>query len=377
MAYNSKTNWENEEKYLNSLISGGSAGQQAWAASQLNELAAAKAASGGGSPQTTPQASSPSAGTSVSGGGGYTPLGTHHDATVKTQSQTDADQIQYWKDEWAKSQAAGDTAGMKAAHAAAEAIRKGYGYSGGSDGSDFFGLMQEQQLQKPTWDYDTTNRPTYDSNYQESIDQLLDRILNREDFSYNLAEDPLYAQYKQQYMREGTRAMNDALASAAASAGGVNSYALNAGQQAANYYNAQLNDVVPELYQLAYDKYLTGIDNQVRDLGLLNDMDYTQYSRYRDTMGDWENDRDFAYGKYRDDVGDYYTDLGLQTDNTRYDQEWQYNTSVNNQATAYQQAMDFLNAGVMPSGSILSAAGISTAEAQEYLNRVLAAAALP
>ena len=372
MAYNANTNWDNEKKYLESLISGGSAGQKSWAQNQLSELNAAQAQATGTNTNTQPQS-----GTSVSGGG-YTPLGTHHDATIKSQSQADADQIQYWKDEWAKAQAAGNTAGMEAAHAAAEAIRKGYNYYGGSDGSDFIPIPKEEpQLQKPTWDYDTTNRPTYDSNYQQSIDELLNQILTRDDFSYDLMADPLYGQYKQQYLREGTRAMEDTLASAAASAGGMNSYALGAAQQANNYYNAQLNDIVPQLYQMAYDMYLTDIDNQVRDLGLLNEMDYTQYGRYRDTMSDWVNDRDFAYNKYRDDVGDYYTDLGLQTDNDRYNNEWQYNTGITNQATAYQQAMDFLNAGVMPNASVLSAAGISTAEAQEYLNRVLAAAALP
>lgn len=370
MAYNANTNWDNEKKYLESLISSGSAGEKAWAVNQMNALNTAQSQYG------TPTDTSASSGTSVSQNYNYTPLGTHNDATVKSQSQTDTDRIQYYKDEWAKAQAAGDTAGMEAAHAAAEAIRQGYGYSGGSDGSDYFGLQKEQELLKPSWEYDLT-RPTYDSNYQQNIDDLLNQILTREDFNYNLEEDPLYSQYKQQYLREGTRAMNDTLASAAASAGGMNSYAINAAQQAGNYYNAQLNDVVPELYQLAYDKYLDDKASQVENLGLLTDMDYTQYSRYRDTMSDWVNDRDFSYNKYRDDVGDYYTDLGLQTDNSRYENEWNYTTSTNDQATAYQQAMDFLDAGVMPSASVLAKAGISQAEAEQYLNRVLAAAALP
>lgn len=371
MAYSANTNWDNEKKYLESIIASGTAGEKAWAANQMNSLNAAQSQYGGGQKEV-----SPSAGTSVTPSYNYTPLGTHNDATVKSQSQADADQIQYWKDEWAKAQAAGNTAGMEAAHAAAEAIRKGYNYSGGSDGSDYFGFEEPIQVQKPTWEWDSS-RPTYESKHQQDIDSLLNQILTREDFNYDLLADPLYGQYKQQYMREGTRAMNDTLASAAASAGGMNSYAINAAQQANNYWNGQLNDIAPELYQLAYDKYLTEIDNKVRDLGLLNEMDYTQYGRFRDTMSDWVNDRDFAYGKYRDDVGDYYTDLGLQTDNDRYNNEWQYNTSTNDQATAYKQAMDFLDAGVMPSASVLSKAGISMAEAQEYLNRVLAATALP
>lgn len=366
MAYNANTNWDNEKKYLESLISGGTAGQAAWATNQLNELNTAQNTY---SPTTSTSTTTTTPTTSSSSG--YTALGTHNDATVKSQSQSDADLIQYWKDQWSAAQQAGDTAGMETAHAAAEAIRQGYGYSGGTDGSDYLGLLEEEAVM-PSFTYDTTSRPTYESTYSTQIDDLLNQILTRDDFSYDYTTDPLYTQYKQQYLREGSRAMDDTLASAAASAGGMNSYAINAAQQAANYYNSQLNDVLPELYQMAYDMYLTDIDNQVRDLGLLNDMDYTQYSRYRDTMSDWENDRDFAYNQYRDSVSDYYTDLGLATDNSRYENEWNYNTSANDQATAYQQAMDFLNAGVMPSASILSAAGISTSEAQAYINRVLA-----
>ena len=43
--------------------------------------------------------------------------------------------LQYQKD-WADAQARGDQAAMDAAHAAAEAVRAKYGYSGGADGSE-------------------------------------------------------------------------------------------------------------------------------------------------------------------------------------------------------------------------------------------------
>lgn len=159
----------------------------------------------------------------------------------------------------------------------------------------------------------TSKRPTYSDPYRSDIDELLRAILTRDNFSYDVNNDPLFAQYKQQYMREGQRAMQDTLANAAANAGGMNSYAITAGQQAQNYYGAQLGDKIPELYDIAYGMYLDDIDNDVRNLGLLNQMSDTQYGRYRDIMGDWENDRDFAYNKYRDDIGDM-----------NYDREWDY-----------------------------------------------------
>ena len=161
-------------------------------------------------------------------------------------------------------------------------------------------------------DYLTTNpKPTYESQYSDKIDALLNQILNREKFSYDLESDPMYQQYKAQYNREGQRAMNDTLASMASGAGGMNTWAVTAAQQANDYYNAQLNDRVPELYQLAYQMYLQDIDNQVQDLGLLQQMDNTQYGRYQDTMNDWRNDRDFVYGNYRDQMGDWNNGLNF------------------------------------------------------------------
>lgn len=205
----------------------------------------------------------------------------------------------------------------------------------------------------PSYDYDYESRPTYsDNGLSERIDQMLNEVLNRDAFSYNVETDPLYQQYKTQYQREGSRAMNDALAAAASGAGGMNSYAMTAANQANNYYNAQLTDKIPELYQLAYEMYLKDIDQQVRDLGLLQDMDDSQYNRYRDTMSDWQNDRDFAYDMYRDDV---------------LDNKWQ--TEQNNSAmeSAFDRATNMLQLGVMPSEELLAKAGISAEQAESYI----------
>lgn len=203
-------------------------------------------------------------------------------------------------------------------------------------------LAGQQGEQLPTFSYNMGSKPTYTSQYESRIDAMLNQILNREDFSYNAENDPLYQQYRTQYIREGNRAMNDTLAAAAANAGGMNSHAITAAQQAYNYYASQPGDKIPELYQLAYEMYLTDIDNQVRDLGLLNDMDDRQYSRYRDTMSDWYNDRDFAYNQYRDQMGDYQWDTtfdyGVSRDKINdawREKEFDYNASINDRDFNY------------------------------------------
>jgi len=263
----------------------------------------------------------------------------------------------------------------------------GYDSKTGYWSGDAF-LEEEIPLaENPSWSYGV-EAPSYSSSYSSQIDALLNQILNRDKFSYDAEQDDLYQQYKKMYNREGARAMDDTLDAAAAQAGGMNSYAVTAANQANNYYAAQVADKIPELYQLAYDMYLTDIDNQVRDLGLLQSMDDTQYNRYRDTMSDWKDDRDFAYGVYRDDVGDKQWQKSFDYDayrdlvgDLRDDKEWayyvkqderdynyqldkdKYNDAVYDSETAYNRAMDMLSQGVMPSDDILSMAGLTKAEA--------------
>lgn len=318
----------------------------------------------------------------------YTPTGTYNDAGVSTADQA---KIQAYKEQYAAAQANGDTAAMAAAHAAAEAIRGRYNYSGGTDGSEYNPFDEPLT---PTFSYNVA-QPTYNSKYDNRIDQMLNQILNRDAFTYDAVNDPLYQQYRDQYVREGNRSMNDTLAAAASGAGGMNSYAITAAQQASDYYAAQLNDKIPELYQLAYDMYLTDIDNQVRDLGLLQQMDETQYGRYRDQMSDWRNDRDFAYGMYRDDVGDnkwydefdqsVYTDLrnynyGVGRDKVT-DAQWDKSFGLeedkfadSTKDDAWDRAMTIILNGGTPSAELLKAAGMTEAEAQSLKDAQIAAA---
>jgi hypothetical protein len=255
----------------------------------------------------------------------YTPVGSYNDSGL---SQWATNQINNYKTQYNNAIANGDTAAAEAAHKAAEAIRAQYGYSGGLDGSDYIALPKETTT-TPSFNY-STKQPTYSgSQYSSQIDDILNQILNRDSFSYDYTNDPLYQQYAETYQREGDRAMKETLAEAAAGAGGMNSYAITAAQQAGNYYGSQLGDKIPELYNTAYQMYLTDIDNKVRDLGLLESMDATQYNRYRDTMSDWKDDRNFAYGLYRDDIGD-----------SQWQQSFDYNSFINDRDFAYNSDWD-------------------------------------
>lgn len=70
----------------------------------------------------------------------YKARGTYNDRDL---SASDAAKVAQYKQQYETAKAAGDTAGMNAAHAAAEQVRSGYGYSGGGDGSERIGQTTE------------------------------------------------------------------------------------------------------------------------------------------------------------------------------------------------------------------------------------------
>ena len=184
-------------------------------------------------------------------------------------------------------------------HDKADEIRGLYGYSGGDDGSEY---IPTGQPKTGGLSFNYGNRPSYQSDYGARIDAMLNQVLNQEKFSYDPAADPIYQQYEKMYTRNGQKAMEDTLAQVSARTGGLaSSYAGVAAQQTYDGYMAELADKIPELRALAYEMYLGDMDSQMKKLGLLQDLDDTQYGRFRNQVGDWENDRDFAYGVYRDD----------------------------------------------------------------------------
>lgn len=138
------------------------------------------------------------------------------------------------------------------AHAGAEEIRRKFGgYSGGTAGADFKMITAPVATVKP--------------------------------FEYDAASDPVYSQYRKQFLREGKRAVEDTMGTAAAMTGGIpSSHAVTAAGQAGNYYNAQLTDKIPELYQQAYNRYLNEftMQQQAREAALQEAQVGAQYGDY-------------------------------------------------------------------------------------------------
>lgn len=188
------------------------------------------------------------------------------------------------------------------------------------------------------------NKPgTYSSKYTDQLNSLYDQIMNRPDFKYDLASDALYQQYKDQYQQQGKLAMMDTMGQASALTGGYgSSYASSVGNQAYQSYLSQINDKVPELYQMAYQKYMNEGDELKNKYSVTQDADTVDYGKYRDTVSDYYNNLNFASDTYNNernfDYNDYSNMLSYYQGKAGQEQD-QYNWQ---QSYDYQAAQDAL-----------------------------------
>lgn len=123
---------------------------------------------------------------------------------------------------------------------------------------------------------------TYTPQYDTQINELFNKLLNRESFSYDAETDPLYKLYREQYINQGRLAMQDTMGQAAALTGGYgSSYSQAVGQQQYDAYLQKLNGVVPELYRLAYSRYQDEGDELKDQYNMYMAKDAQDYDRAR------------------------------------------------------------------------------------------------
>ncbi len=104
----------------------------------------------------------------------------------------------------------------------------------------------------------------YNSNYTNKITGLLDKAENMDfDFNYSLTDDPAYTSYRDQFVHNGQLAAQEAAGNAVAQTGGYGSTAASAAaQQAYNESLTQLNNIVPDLYDKAYNRQWNEFTNE-------------------------------------------------------------------------------------------------------------------
>lgn len=221
----------------------------------------------------------------------------------------------------------------------------------------------------------TAKPGAYTSQYDAQIQDIYNKIMGRQDFSYDLNADMLYQQYKDQYQLMGKQAMQDTMGQAAALTGGYgNSYAATAGNQAYQGYLQQLNNKIPELYALAYDQYNQEGQDLMQQYQMAQGAEDAAYGRYQDQYNQWLNEYQMANDAYNTERE---WDYGQNQDALAY---WQGIAQQENadywkgRDQAYQTAMAMLQSGKLPGDDMLYAAGLS-AEDAETLKALYAAQA--
>lgn len=222
--------------------------------------------------------------------------------------------------------------------AALEAAKPG-AYSASADVTAAADMLKQKETAKPG---------AYSSAYQSQIDALLNKITNREDFSYDMNADPLYNQYKEQYQAAGKLAMQDTMANAAGLTGGYgSSYATTAGQQAYQGSLDNLNNVIPELASAAYGKYQDKGNDMYNQMGLYQGLEATDYGKYQDTVSNYYDDLNYYYNKYGDMSTADYNKYQNNMDQWQADRAYYYGKQQDEQEQAnyeaeiaYQKAQD-------------------------------------
>ena len=153
----------------------------------------------------------------------------------------------------------------------------------------------------------------YQSQWEEKARAMYAEIANRKPFNYDPANDPLFQQYREQYTAGAQQAMSGANAAAAGMTGGYGSTSIGAvGQQTNLNYMDRMNDVLPQMEQSAYARYQGDQANDMNLYGITQNNAGMDYQKYRDQIGDYQNNRATNYGEYSDsrnfDYGSFQDD---------------------------------------------------------------------
>ena len=200
--------------------------------------------------------------------------------------------------------------------------------------NSYFSKMQEAEAAKPA---------DYESKYEGAIQSILDGIMNRKSFDMNNDANyqALYNQYAQQYQAQADRAMRESLGNAAALSGGYGSTAATAAAgQAYDRAMEGLNNNNLALMQLAYQMYQDEGNNAYNQLGAVTGLENTDYARYRDAVGDYQNDRAYYANQYQNMYGNDWNKYAFETNMDWNNYQFGTNLDFQNHQAAQQRAWD-------------------------------------
>ncbi len=188
---------------------------------------------------------------------------------------------------------------------------------------DYVPTDRVEQARQEAVESDRQKPGAYTSQWQKQLDAAMDKILNRETFSYNLNGDALYRQYKDQAVQNGRLAMQDTLGQAAAMTGG---YGSSYGQQAAQQAYQQRMDALSDKASQLYDKARTAYDNQGQrdreDYNLLLQRENSSQNQYKQALSAWQAENQRLWSRYEQERSTDYDAYRDQVADSRWQQEF-------------------------------------------------------
>jgi hypothetical protein len=186
------------------------------------------------------------------------------------------------------------------------------------------------------------------TSYTDQIKDMMNKIQNREDFSYDADKDQLFQQALSSAMSSGQSAMQDTIGQASALTGGYGStYATSVGNQAYNAFIEDAYNNLPEYYQMAMEAYQMEGQDMYNQLGMLQDADATEYQRmynswdanFKNAQNIWNQD----FSTWEAGVNQAYNSANLQLAERgqQVDEAYQlYSANMDMYNTMYAQTYD-------------------------------------
>ena len=135
---------------------------------------------------------------------------------------------------------------------------------------------QGTQQAAPAAQSSGSNSPSpalYGNAYDQQITDAYNAVLNQQPFSYSINGDALYDNYRSLYTQNAKRAMKDTFGQAAANTGGYgSSYAQGVAQQRYDETMRGLTEMIPELEERAYNRWLGERDRNTQNFQMAAQM---------------------------------------------------------------------------------------------------------
>ncbi len=164
------------------------------------------------------------------------------------------------------------------------------------------------------------------TSYTDQVKGMMDQIMNREDFKYDMESDMLFQNYLDSSMADGKMAMQHTMGQAAALTGGYGStYATSAANQAYNAYIQDAYDNLPEYYNLALEAYNMEGQEMYNQYAMLSAEDQKEYDRmYSAWSANYTNAQQMyqnEYGEWAGDVSNAFNYAGMLQDQYRFNRQ--------------------------------------------------------